>query len=329
MKSSPDIALFTRWLSGGGAERVMSNLANGFAELGLKVDLVIIQRRTESAESFHPNIRIVDLDIQPAVGLRLIPSSFQSIKALPKLIGYLRQYRPPVLMSATHYINEISLLAKQFALVSTRVIVTEHTFLSQEVRLTEQVSSRIVPFTVKLLYSLADEIIAVSHGVAQDLANFMLTKRKPVQVIYNSVVTPNIYELAQQEVGHPWFQDTEIPIIVGGGRFVRQKDFSTLLRAFAKLRECRAARLVLLGDGRERPALENLAKDLGIEADLWFTGFVDNPYAYLQKAAVFALSSAWEGLPTVLIEALALGTAVVSTDCPSGPAEILAQGKYG
>jgi len=329
MKQSPDVALFARWISGGGAERVISNLANGFAERGLNVDLIIIQSREGETEPFHPNVRIIDLDIQDNSSLRFIPSSLQSVQALPKLAAYLREYHPPVLMSATHYINEIALLAKKFALVSTRVIVTEHTFLSQETKFVEQLSSRMVPFTVKALYSLADEIVAVSHGVAQDLANFMLIKSKPIRVIYNSVVTPEIYELAQHEVDHPWFREKNQAIIIGSGRFVKQKDFSTLLRAFSKLRKSCPARLVLLGDGRERKALEELAIALNIADDLWMPGFVSNPYAFVAKADLFVLSSAWEGLPTALIEALALKIPIVSTDCPSGPSEILRKGEYG
>lgn len=329
MKHPPDIALFARWLSGGGAERVMSNLANGFAQRGLKVDFIIIQSRKGVAESFHPNVRIIDLNIQANSGLKFVPSSLQSVQALPPLVRYLRESRPPVIMSATHYINEIALLAKKFANVSTRVIVTEHTFLSQETKFVEQLSSRMVPFTVKALYSSADEIIAVSHGVAKDLASFMLMQRKPIQVIYNSVVTPEIHKLAKQEIDHPWFREKDQPIVIGSGRFVKQKDFSTLLRAFSKLRKSRPARLVLLGGGRERKALEELAIALNIADDLWMPGFVSNPYAFVAKADLFVLSSAWEGLPTVLIEALALKTPIVSTDCPSGPSEILNEGKYG
>lgn len=329
MKHPPDIALFARWLSGGGAERVMSNLANGFAQRGLRVDLIIIQSREEVAESFHPNVRIIDLNIQSNSGLKFVPSSLQSIQALPKLVGYLREHHPPVLISATHFINEIALLAKKFALVSTRVIVTEHSFLSQETKFVEQLSSRMVPFTVKALYSLADEIVAVSHGVAQDLANYMLLQRKPIQVIYNSVVTPELYELAQDEINHPWFREKDQPIVIGSGRFVKQKDFFSLLKAFSLLREKRSARLVLLGDGRERKDLEELAIALDIRDDLWMPGFVNNPYAFVAKADLFVLSSAWEGLPTALIEALALKTPILSTDCPSGPSEILLNGQYG
>lgn len=330
MNWTPDVALFTRWLSGGGAERVMANLANGLAQRGLRVDLLVIQSRKGSEPTFHPNVRVIDLAIQPAAKRTWLPATgFQSWQSLPKLVDYLKTHQPPVLLSATHFINETALLAKKLARVPTRIVVTEHTFLSQEVRLTEQVSSRLIPWTVKALYASADAVVAVSHGVAQDLHRFMGMGLPAPTVIYNAVVTPDMAQLAQQAVDHPWFQHKDQPIIIGAGRFVRQKDFGTLLRAFAHLRKTVPARLVLLGNGRGHKQLQQLALALGIADDLWMPGFVDNPYAFLQKADVFALSSAWEGLPTVLIEALALGVPVVSTDCPSGPAEILQGGAYG
>lgn len=330
MTWKPDVALFTRWLWGGGAERVMANLANGLAEKGLNVDLIVIQLRKESAGALHPNVRVINLDIQSASARRprLIPTSFQSLNSLTKLIDYLKQTCPPVLLSATHFLNETALLARSIAGVSTRVVVTEHTYLTKEVKLTESLSSRLIPWTVRASYFLADEVVAVSHGVAKDLETFSY-HRKPTRVIYNSVVLPEIYQLSQSEIDHPWFQHNDLPIVLGGGRFVRQKDFPTLLRAFAKLQQTQPARLVLLGSGGSGENLKHLAKELGIEEHFWMPGFVENPFAYLKKADVFALSSAWEGLPTILIEAIALGTPVVSTDCPSGPAEILQQGRYG
>lgn len=330
MARTPDIALFTRWVWGGGAERVISNLAYGLAERGFQVDLIIMQDRGESATRLHPNLRLINFDVQTVSKQhRLLPTGFQSVNSLIKLVKYLKQHRPTVLLSATHFVNETALLARSLARVPTRVIVTEHTFLSKEAKLTEQVSARLIPWTVRALYALADEVIAVSHGVAQDLATFLGHRHKPIKVIYNSVVTPEIYQLAQHPIEHPWFTQKDYPIILAGGRFVCQKDFPTLLRAFAKVRQTLPARLVLLGEGRDRASLEQLAESLGIATAVWLPGFVDNPYAYLKQADVFALSSAWEGLPTILIEAIAIGTPVVSTECPSGPSEILQQGEYG
>jgi len=207
--------------------------------------------------------------------------------------------------------------------------VSEHTTLSTEARLVEQMSSRLAPLTAKLFYPWADGIVSVSHGVAKDLIDLTEINSGKIEVIYNPVITPELTEKAKEPVEHPWFAPGEPPVILGVGRLVAQKDFSTLIHAFAKVRKIRPARLMILGNGREEEKLQALVKDLGIEKDVAWVGFVDNPFAYMKRATVFALSSAWEGLPTVLIEALAVGIPVVSTDCPSGPAEILNAGKYG
>jgi glycosyltransferase involved in cell wall biosynthesis len=331
VNQSPDIALFLRWMRDGGAERVIANLANGFAQKGLNVDLVLIQAEGNFLKSLHPNIRVINLDVESAEvswSWRL-PTSFQSTGSLLKLVKYLKRERPPVLLSATHYINEVAILAKRMANVPTRVIVSEHTHLSVEAQQVEQMSAKLAPWTARFLYPWADGIVAVSEGVASNLRQLTGLKPDAIQVIYNPVISAETYQQAQLEVSHPWFLDKEVPIVLGAGRFVRQKDFPTLIRAFAQVRQQRPARLVILGNGRDRDKLESLVNELNIAEHVWMPGFMENPYAYLEKADVFVLSSIWEGLPTVLVEAIALKTPVVSTNCPSGPAEILKGGDYG
>ena len=309
----------------------MANLANGFAQQGLKVDLVLIQAEGNFLKSLHPSIRVIDLGVESVAiaGFLKFPTSLQSTGSLLKLVKYLKRYRPPVLLAATHYINEVAILAKILARVPTRVIVSEHTHLSKEAQRAEQVSAKLAPWAARLVYPWADGIVAVSEGVATDLSRLTGIRPNKIKVIYNPVIFPHLYQQAQLEVPHPWFLQKDIPIVLGAGRFVRQKDFPTLIRAFAQVLQRCPARLVLLGDGRDRIALENLIDELGIAESVWMPGFMENPYPYLKRADVFVLSSAWEGLPTVLIEAIALGTPVVSTNCPSGPAEILNNGKYG
>jgi glycosyltransferase involved in cell wall biosynthesis len=148
-------------------------------------------------------------------------------------------------------------------------------------------------------------------------------------VIYNPVDTDHIKTLATAPLEHPWFAPGAVPVVLSAGRLTRQKDFPSLLRAFAQVRQSRPARLVILGEGEERTSLETLARELGCRDDIALPGFVPNPYPYMAAAGVFVLSSAWEGFGNVLIEAMALGVPVVSTDCPSGPAEILGRGRYG
>jgi len=170
------------------------------------------------------------------------------------------------------------------------------------------------PRLIRWFYPWASKVVAVSEAARSDLLAVAGLQPDSIQVINNPVVTPRLFERAKVPLDHPWFAAGEPPVILGVGRLVTAKNFPLLLRAFALVRKEQPARLVILGDGEQRQVLE------------WF---VDNPYPYMARAGAFVLSSSFEGLPTVLIEALALGVPVVSTDCPSGPSEILQQGRWG
>lgn len=180
-----------------------------------------------------------------------------------------------------------------------------------------------------MLYPFADAVIAVSRGVADDLRRNAALPEGLLHVIPNPVLTPKLSLLAGEMITHPWFAKGGGPVIIGVGRLTRQKDFPTLIRAFAKVRSQRECKLVILGEGQDRPALENLAKERGIRDDVDLPGFAGNPYAYMSRSSLFVLSSVWEGSPNVLTEALALGVPSVATDCPSGPREILQDGRFG
>jgi glycosyltransferase involved in cell wall biosynthesis len=178
-------------------------------------------------------------------------------------------------------------------------------------------------------YPRAQGVIAVSRGVADDVARIVRMPSARIHIVPNPVIPPELSDLATSPVDHPWFTAPGPPVILGAGGLRRSKDFPTLLRAFARLREKRALRLVILGEGRQRPRLEVLAGELGVGDDVSLPGFVANPYAYMARARLFVLSSRWEGSPNVVVEAMAVGTPVVCTDCPSGPREILQGGTYG
>ncbi|MGA9377437.1 MAG: glycosyltransferase [Phormidium sp.] len=330
-ETSPSIAIFLRSLHGGGAERVIINLVRGFAEQGIKMDLVLLKAEGTYLSQVSKEVRIVDFNASKLdQGKRWrLPTSFQSTSSLPKLINYLQQEQPKLLLSATHFTNEIAILAKHLSRTSTRVIVSEHTTVSVEAKRVEQISARLIPLTSRIFYPWADGIVAVSQGVAKDLANITKLPKERIKTIYNPVITPELLLMAKEPLDHPWFANGEPPVILGVGRFVKQKDFPTLIKAFAEVRKVRPARLMILGGGRERSHLEALVRELNLENDVALLNFVKNPFAYMARAAVFVLSSAWEGLPTVIIEAMAVGTTVVATNCPSGSDEILANGKYG
>ena len=182
---------------------------------------------------------------------------------------------------------------------------------------------------VRKPYTYADAAVGVSSGLAADLAGLPGMARERVHMVYNPVVTEEMERKAREPVDHPWIGETGPPVILAAGRLDEQKDFPTLLAAFARLPTRRPARLIVLGEGRQRPHLLSLARRLGVAEHVDFPGFVDNPYAFMARASLFVLSSRHEGLPTVLIEAMACGCPVVSTDCPYGPREILEGGKHG
>jgi glycosyltransferase involved in cell wall biosynthesis len=182
---------------------------------------------------------------------------------------------------------------------------------------------------VKCLYPLADKVVAVSHGVANDLHELVKLPTEKIAVIYNPVVTPGLLTKSQVPVDHPWFTIGQLPVILGVGRLSRAKNFSTLIRAFAQRGLHLRARLMILGEGELRPDLEALVSELGLGDTVCLPGFVNNPFAFMARSALCVLSSVQEGFPNVIVQAMAVGTPVVATDCLYGPAEILEGGKYG
>jgi glycosyltransferase involved in cell wall biosynthesis len=313
------LALFLPSLVGGGAERVMVNLANSMAAKGVKVDLVVANAEGAYKNQVAQNVNIVDF------------RSERSLASFPKLIGYLRREKPKALISALEHTNVLSIWAKRLAFVPTKNIITEHissSLISYAAGYTPS-KLRATLYAMRFTYPLAEKIVTVSQGVADDLVQTIGIDKRKLEVIYNPVLNDAMFQKAEQAIDHPWFQPGEPPVILGVGRLEPQKDFANLLRAFAMLRKKQMARLVILGEGNLRPQLEALIKELGIEDDVQLPGFNSNPYAFMKRASVFVLSSVLEGLPTVLIEAVALGTPVVSTDCKSGPKEILGGSGYG
>lgn len=183
---------------------------------------------------------------------------------------------------------------------------------------------------MRWFYPWADKIVAVSDGVAADLARFARLPRSLITTIYNPFDIGGMRIKAEEEPELPWVLPEALPVLLGVGRLTEQKDFTSLIQAFALVRQQRQVRLLILGEGELRNALAAQAKSLGLTPeDFAMPGFVSNPFSYLRRAEVFVLSSRWEGLPGVLIQAMACGAPVVATDCPSGPAEILEDGKWG
>lgn len=310
------ISIFLSDLDGGGAERVMLNLAQGFACQNFAVDIVLARREGLYLSQIPDNVKLVDLKAKSLLG------------SLRDLTRYLKQEQPVALLSALEDTNLVALWARLLARVKTPVIVTVHNNLSQESKNATNLKRKLVPYLIPWFYRWADAVVAVSQGVAEDLVKIGVLK-KQITVIYNPIVTPELIQKIQEPLEHPWFLPGQPPVILGVGRLTKQKDFSTLIHAFAQVKQHQSARLIILGEGEERSDLESLVQKLGLSKDVALPGFVSNPYAYMKHASLLVLSSAWEGFGNVLVEAMAAGTPVVSTNCKSGPAEILADGQYG
>ena len=309
----PTLSLYLPNLDGGGAERMMVNLAAGFVERGFETDLVLAEARGPYLELVAPDIGVVDL------------ASSGVSASLPKLVRYLRRARPTALLATLNHSSVIALLACKLARVPTRTVIRESNMLFP--KSASSLRGRSLQTSVKLFYPWADAHIAVSQGVADDLARYLETDLQKIHTIYNPVVTPELAERAKEKPAHPWFAPGEPPVVLGVGRLAPQKDFPTLVRAFAAVVRERPARLMILGEGKQRTGLEALARELGVEHAVALPGFADNPFAYMAHADTFVLSSKFEGLPGALIQAMACGCKVVSTDCPSGPSEILEGGR--
>jgi glycosyltransferase involved in cell wall biosynthesis len=310
------LAFFLPGLYDGGAERIMLNLAQGIAARGYAVDLVLSRAEGAYMEEIPGTVRLIDLNAP-----RVLSSG-------PALARYLRREKPAALLSIL-YANIVAVLGSRLAGYHGRVILAEHNTLSSVARGEGDLRWQVYPLLARWFYPWADGIIAVSNGVADDLAHVIKFPRDQIQVLYNPIVTPELFDKSSAALAHPWFMPGEPPVVLAVGRLTTQKAFGVLIQAFAQVRKNAPTRLMILGEGDERAALEALINDLGLEEDVRLPGFVSNPYPYMAHAALFVLSSRWEGLPTVMVEAMALGLPVVSTDCPSGPREILAHGKYG
>lgn len=353
------LALLLTNLNGGGAERVVISLASGFVERGYAVDLLVCELRGELLDELPSGVNVVELSpVSRLQGLydafrcgrlaatkgifywlasaRKIPRSFRYIRAI---IEHLERSHPTALLSALNKTNVSAMLAIAGADVGTRVYVGVHNTLSTSSRRCRE-SGRgqthsMIPL-LKTCYPRADGVIAVSKGVADDAVELLGLPEERVHVIYNPVFDPAPGTTRNSPPVHPWFRADEPPVILGMGRMADQKNFPLLITAFAEVRRQRHVRLVILGgdpssaaEMAHRDELLSLAAQLGVAGDVELPGFQNNRFRYLEAARLFVLSSDYEGFGNVLVEALIAGCPVVSTDCPSGPAEILKGGKYG
>ncbi|MDX2028057.1 MAG: glycosyltransferase [Alphaproteobacteria bacterium] len=311
------LVIYLPSLASGGVERLFIGLAPLFVEAGFDVTFLLHRLEGSFASALPREVRLATLECNRTWG------------ALLPLMRFLRREQPDILISGLPHNNMISLWARLLARSSVRTIVCQQNTLSMESTFKKNFTYRIMPLLYRIFLRQADGIVASSDGVAKDLIAKMKLPRERIIVIHNAIVFPNFEKQMNAPVEHIWLQGDGPPVILGIGRLVEQKDFITLIMAFARLARQRNVRLIILGEGPLRASLLTLAERLGVADRVSLAGFQKNPLPFMRRAAVLVMSSRYEGFGNVVAEALACGTPVVSTDCPHGPAEILEQGRYG
>ncbi len=329
------IGIFIFALTWGGATRRIITLSEAFQKRGHYVKFIVVEGNGQLSGTI-PGIEVVELKPGPKRLLFPFVSKKRKIELCDTaLANFLKEARYQdqidILLSAANHVNLTSISAKLLSATTIPVVlrISNHLSASLQKQKSRKKEKRFKK--VCRLYPHADGFIAVSKNIAKDTSEALNIPPKKINVIYNPTFTPDLLSRAKETVQHPWLRrrPNDPPVILGAGRLVPQKNFDLLIRAFHKALRYRDMRLVILGEGKERPKLEALVSALGVKARVDLPGFVENPLAYMARADIFCLSSRFEGLPGVLIEAMATGCPVVSTKSPGGANEILDNGKYG
>lgn len=317
------VLFFISSLAGGGAERVMVDILKDIDKDKFEPLLVLLYPYDDS-----PYRQYLPTEMRIIVAKRATESPFEKIKQFSAFLGICRRERPDVILSMLTHNNIMAILAG--SLFGIKVIVSEHNTLSEVINTKE--GSKIFGFPVaplvKVLYRVSHKIIAVSGGIKDDLIKKFGIATNRISVIYNPIDLKRIAELSNIPAQHPFFENNT-PVVIAIGRLTVQKRFDILIKAFNLVLSEMDARLIILGEGEERQSLQMLINNLGINERVCLAGFQGNPFSFLARADVFALSSAYEGLSMVILEAMACGLPVIATDCKSGPHEILNGGRCG
>ena len=308
--------LLAKW-SISGVPRMRINLVHCIAQAGYRVDLVLFVGSLPEVErnALPDNVRVIEFG-KERVGA-----------ALPRLVSYFRTNRPVAVIAAETHLNLSAILALQISRIKAQVSVSTHVPPTLAASRPLWHKARLVHVLAHFLYSRADAVVAISAGMADTLSESLRFPRESIHVIHNPVVNDALFEKARLSPGD-LFHTIDVPIVLGVGRLRSSKGFLDLIDAFAKLSAQRDVHLVILGEGSQRPKLEARVRELGLD-NVSLPGAVSNPFAWMARAQLFVSASHFEGLSNVMIEALACGCPVVATDCPTGPSEILSDGRYG
>jgi glycosyltransferase involved in cell wall biosynthesis len=332
------VAFLLADLSGGGIQKIIINLLKEIEKTKrFNLELVVLNlldSTTERAflENIPSEIKIINLSTKVEYRIK------SYIKILFSLLAYLNTEKPNIIISNIPLINFLSILAQKLTFRPVCVFVVEHTFFLKDTlnlietkhgRFYQKNTSSVISVVMRWLYPHTNGIITVSRGLASYLKTTLHLKTNSVKVIYNPVVNREILSRAEEPVEIDFIKRREVPVFLAVGRLSIQKDYETMLEAFVVFKQNKSGKLLILGEGELRERLESLIEKLGLNEDVTLLGFTANPYAYMSKVNSLILSSLWEGLPTVVIEAMACGCQVIATDCPYGPREILAGGEYG
>jgi glycosyltransferase involved in cell wall biosynthesis len=310
------IAIYIHDLSPGGVERQTLVLARELQARGADVTLIVHAMRGELISLLPQGVPVLNLD------------SARTLQDVIRLRRYLLDDEPDLLMANVDHNNIAAAAANALAGTPTKLVICQHNPLSAGFHATVNWKHRVVPWFYRGLAAHIDHAVAVSEGIAGELVGVGLSRSK-VSTIYNGVIGDDFADRARAPVEHPWLSQKDRPVFVTAGRLVPMKDHQILLRALAIHLRTHPARLIVLGAGPKHAELQALAGSLGIAEHVAFAGFVSNPLPYMRAADGFVLSSRSEGFGNVLVEAMGCGTPVLSTDCPYGPSDILADGRYG
>lgn len=324
------IAVFHSHFSSGGLDRVVVRLTKGFVQHGHEVDVLTVSSSGKIFEDLDPGVNRVQLRPLlrlPAIRRLVSAESWTSLFSIPALARYLRKQRPDILFAASSL--NAAVVANAMSLTHSKTVLRVSLHQSGSTEHDRHVTAKLVPFVRRSLFKKASMVIANSESGALDLEQSLSLDHDSVRVINNPSADPEIASKAEAEIDHQWFAQHDVPVAVSVGRLTAVKDVTTLLKAFKIVVAQTPCRLLLLGQGDEQQALQNLAVDLDIQDSVDFIGFVENPWAYMKQADLFVMSSKVEGSPNSLIEAMFLEKPVIATDCPTGPREILRDGELG
>lgn len=311
------IAIFASTSGHSGVDRAMQNLIPELCARGFLVDQLKVRRHGPKLSFTHPNYRVIDL------------GTSHTYSAVFAIARYLKHNTPDVMLSDKDRVNRTALAARWLSGTQTKLVFSSGTTISIDLSHRGAVERAIQRWSMRYLYPKAQRVIVTCKGVADDMSDYTGLARDKIHVVESPVIPDTLLTTTPAAPDHPWLKEKTSAVILGVGELSDRKDFATLIRAFAQLQCEPSPRLIILGKGKKKDELVTLCDELGVSERVDFPGHVPDPYAFMAHANVFAFTSRWEGLGFVLIEALAMGCPVVSTDTPSGPSEILQDGKFG